>query len=146
MCYARHTYHHREAPPVERPLSQNPALRASDAERESTVTLLREHGAAGRLDLTELEQRVGGAYQARTRGDLAALLNDLPSAPSRRARPVVHQRSHGHGDWSLYLSVSVLLVLIWALTGAGYFWPVWPIAGWGLALTMETAPRLLRLR
>jgi hypothetical protein len=28
----------------------------------------------------------------------------------------------------------VLLVAIWALTGAGYFWPVWPILGWGLCL------------
>jgi hypothetical protein len=31
-----------------------------------------------------------------------------------------------------YLATSVLLVAIWALTGAGYFWPVWPILGWGI--------------
>jgi Domain of unknown function (DUF1707) len=145
MCHARYSHHHRQAArPVEAPLRQDPSLRASDAERESTVTLLREHGAAGRLDVAELEQRIGAAYQARTRGELAKLVDDLPSAPARRARPAV--RNSGHGDWSLYLGVSALLVLIWALTGAGYFWPVWPIAGWGLALTMETAPRLLRPR
>ena len=147
MCYARQTHHYREAaPPVEEPLRRDPALRASDAERESTVTLLREHGAAGRLDVGELEQRVGTAYEARTRGELSALLDDLPATPARTTRPAARRRDHHHGDWSLYLGVSVLLVLIWALTGAGYFWPVWPIAGWGLALTMETAPRLLRPR
>jgi hypothetical protein len=29
--------------------------------------------------------------------------------------------------------VSLGLVAIWALSGAGYFWPVWPIMGWGSA-------------
>ena len=150
MCYARRSHHYREARPVQEPPRQDPAVRASDAERESTVTLLREHGAAGRLDVDELEQRVGAAYHARTHGDLATLLDDLPSAPVRQTRPVgphrTTHRAHRHSDWRLYLLVSALLVLIWALTGAGYFWPVWPIAGWGLALTMETAPRVIRPR
>jgi hypothetical protein len=25
-------------------------------------------------------------------------------------------------------------VALWALTGMGYFWPVWPILGWGIAV------------
>jgi hypothetical protein len=148
MCYARHS-HYREARPAEEPLRQDPALRASDAERESTVTLLREHGAAGRLDVEELEQRVGAAYQARTRGELATLLDDLPSAPARTSRPVVrhhaHRAHHAHG-WGLFMRVSVLLVVIWALSGADYFWPAWVMAWWGLALMMRTGPRLLRPR
>ena len=49
---------------------RDPELRASDAERESTVTQLREHGASGRLDVEELEQRIGAAYAARTHGEL----------------------------------------------------------------------------
>jgi hypothetical protein len=150
MCYARHSYrHHAAVRPAEEPLRQDPAVRASDAERESTVTLLREHGAAGRLDVEELEQRIGAAYQARTRGDLATLLDDLPPAPARTIRPVVrpdaHHAHHDHG-WGLFMRVSVLLIVIWALSGAGYFWPAWVMAWWGLALTMRTAPRLLRLR
>jgi hypothetical protein len=28
----------------------------------------------------------------------------------------------------------VVLVAIWALTGAGYPWPVWPALGWGIGL------------
>ncbi|MCB0860853.1 MAG: 2TM domain-containing protein [Solirubrobacterales bacterium] len=32
-----------------------------------------------------------------------------------------------------YAGVSVLLVLIWLLTGTdNFFWPIFPIAGWGI--------------
>src|SRR5215211_4168112 len=112
MCHARE-YQYREATrPVEDALRQDPDLRASDEERESTVTLLREHGAAGRLDVDELEQRVGAAYAARTHGQLSGLLADLPArAPVR----TVAQRPRRHGDeWRGFVAVNALLVAIWA--------------------------------
>jgi hypothetical protein len=31
-----------------------------------------------------------------------------------------------------FAATSMVLLAIWALTGMGYFWPVWPILGWGL--------------
>ena len=31
------------------------------------------------------------------------------------------------------LAIAVLLVAIWALTGAGYFWPVWPLLWFAFA-------------
>ena len=34
----------------------------------------------------------------------------------------------------MYVLVNVILVAIWALTGAGYFWPIFPILGWGLGV------------
>lgn len=34
----------------------------------------------------------------------------------------------------VYVAVNALLVLLWSLTGAGYFWPMWPILGWGIAV------------
>ena len=34
----------------------------------------------------------------------------------------------------VYCAVNILLVVIWAASGAGYFWPVWVIAGWGIGL------------
>lgn len=148
MCHARH-YHYREArQPAEDALRQDPGLRASDEERESTVTLLREHGSTGRLDVAELEQRVGAAYQARTRGDLAALLDDLPRTRSVVAAPQTHRparRYAGH-EWGMFARVSVLLIAIWAVSGAGYFWPAWVMVWWGFALAMRTGPRLLRPR
>jgi Domain of unknown function (DUF1707) len=148
MCHARRHHYYREARrPAEDTLRQDPGLRASDAERESTVTLLRGHGADGRLDVDELEQRIGAAYGARTRGDLATLLEDLPRtqaiAAPRPDRPIRH---HGSHEWGMFARVSLLLVAIWALTGAGVFWPAWVMAWWGLVLVLRTGPRLLRPR
>ena len=37
----------------------------------------------------------------------------------------------------VYLAVNALLVLIWALSDAGYFWPIWPILGWGIGLALN---------
>jgi uncharacterized membrane protein len=35
---------------------------------------------------------------------------------------------------AIWVVVSVVLTVIWLLSGAGgYFWPVWPIAGMGIA-------------
>ena len=36
-----------------------------------------------------------------------------------------------------YLSVNVLLVAIWVATGAGFFWPLFPIFGWGIGLAFH---------
>ncbi|MDH4306898.1 MAG: 2TM domain-containing protein [Acidimicrobiia bacterium] len=36
-----------------------------------------------------------------------------------------------------YVVVNALLVVIWAATGRGYFWPLWPIAGWGVGLVLN---------
>jgi signal transduction histidine kinase len=37
----------------------------------------------------------------------------------------------------VYALVMALLVFIWLTTGGGYFWPQWPIAGWGLLLALH---------
>ena len=38
---------------------------------------------------------------------------------------------------AIYLVVNAMLVVIWAASGAGYFWPIWPIAGWGVGLAFN---------
>jgi DUF1707 SHOCT-like domain len=53
-------------------------LRVSDADRDAVVTELGRHFQAGRLDAAELDDRTGLALRARVRGDLDALLADLP--------------------------------------------------------------------
>ena len=97
---------------------------ASDPEREVVVEALRAAATEGRLDAVELEERLGLAYAARTRADLVPLLADLPAAAPPRARP----RPEREAPWfAPVIPLAILLVAIWALTGAGYFWPMWPI-------------------
>ena len=54
--------------------------RASDSEREATVSHLREAAAEGRLDVEELVDRIDAAYAATTRAELEPLTADLPAA------------------------------------------------------------------
>src|SRR3954470_13308129 len=69
--------------------SSDSGLRASDAERERVAETLRRHHLDGRLDTEELQERLERAYAARTTGELAPLLADLPGErePARRPRP-----------------------------------------------------------
>ena len=107
-------------------------VRASDRERERVVSDLRTHAADGRLTVEELEARVDRALSATTRRDLASLTGDLPRA--RRPRDA-GRRSDGVSEhFRTYVGVMALLVVIWALTGAGYPWFVWPALGWGIGL------------
>ncbi|HMA26624.1 MAG: 2TM domain-containing protein [Solirubrobacterales bacterium] len=36
-----------------------------------------------------------------------------------------------------YLVVNAVLIGIWAISGAGYFWPAWVIGGWGIGLVIH---------
>lgn len=57
---------------------RTPAVRASDAERDRTVEILRAHVVEGRLTLEEFAQRLDTVYEARTRPELDAVMHDLP--------------------------------------------------------------------
>src|SRR5690348_18463061 len=59
-------------------MASDPRVRASDADRDRTAALLREHHAAGRLTAEEFNERLDKAYAAKTLGDLDQLLSDLP--------------------------------------------------------------------
>jgi hypothetical protein len=83
-------------------------VRASDTERDRVAALLGEAAAAGRLTVEELEARTAHAYAAVTRGELAALLADLPhgapavapraaSGPSAYLPPVAPSESRWPG-------------------------------------------------
>jgi uncharacterized protein DUF1707/cell wall-active antibiotic response 4TMS protein YvqF len=76
------------------PEGMPPALRASDAERERAVAVLRAGAEHGRLTFDELAQRTELAYEAATGAELQRLVADLPEAapdaqvvpPARRQR------------------------------------------------------------
>jgi hypothetical protein len=72
-----------------------------------------------------------------------------PYAPPRTVEPRMAQDRHRHPQVSpgkaahvawkthlgTYLAVNLMLVMIWALTmPGGYFWPIWPMMGWGVGL------------
>jgi hypothetical protein len=111
-------------------------VRASDADRERALTALRIHYAEGRLEEAELEERAALAATAQFRGELRALLADLPRDVRRRGAKMAARvdrfvlRAHA----GTYGTVNGALVGTWALTGAGTFWPAWSIVPWGAAL------------
>jgi class 3 adenylate cyclase len=124
---------------------EGPEQRVSDAERERVAERLRHDYGAGRLTEEELSERVEAVYRARTASDLATLTADLPS--HRGAAPV-HRRSGLETSVRIHLTsyvlVNVLLIGIWAASGGGYFWPIWPILGWGIGVGCHAAPLLAR--
>ncbi len=72
-------------------------LRISDADRHRVAELLRQAAGEGRLDLEELDERLGATYAAKTYGDLVPLTVDLPHAGGAPAvRP--SQLPHGAAD------------------------------------------------
>src|ERR671915_1694097 len=106
------------------------SLRASDADRDAVVDRLREAAGEGRLEPDELEQRVDGALRARTYGDLAELLADLPAdgrmpAPRTRGRTNQLARSAVFGAGLLVAvtaAVAVVVVVAMLLLTAAALW------------------------
>ena len=122
-------------------------IRASDAERDAVAARLHAAAAEGRLEPDELDERVGVALAARTRGELARLVADLPRS-ARRARP---QRTRGRAAAAFAAGNCALVVLWMADVGAhdplivgdsDFFWPIVPLAGWALATLWRRLPRL----
>src|SRR5881394_4504841 len=58
-----------------------PYVKASDADREHVIGVLRAAFAEGRLTAEEHSARVGQAYSARTYAELATVSADLPAGP-----------------------------------------------------------------
>jgi 2TM domain len=61
------------------------------------------------------------------------------STTSRREQAI--KRLKAKNDFKVhlvvYLTVNTMLVLVWFLTSSGYFWPIWPMAGWGIGVVMH---------
>ncbi|WP_330476688.1 2TM domain-containing protein [Terrabacter sp. C0L_2] len=55
---------------------------------------------------------------------------DLRGRALRRLKKKADFRSH----LMIYVLVNGMLVLIWAMTGSGFFWPAFVLGGWGIGL------------
>jgi hypothetical protein len=89
-----------------------PALRASDDDRDTVLQALERHLAAGRLHLDEFDQRSTAALAAVTLGDLTRLTSDLPALngePARPVEPVDHSR---HLALIFVIAFAALAVLV----------------------------------
>lgn len=121
-----------------RRVAEAPAdTRVDDDARREVGEALGLHMAAGRLTFAEYEARLDQVFAARTEAELAAVTRDLPpvvTATGRRRR-LLAARAMLTG----WLALCALFLTIWALTGMGYFWPVWPIMG----TAMGTLPGVL---
>ena len=129
----------------------NPRIRVSDADRDRTASLLREHHAAGRLTAEEFHERMDAALNAKTQGELDELLSDLPvidlyelphewmrRPPGHSHSSLVPKDSDGAagpvkfspgtlamGAWGVVTGVLVAVWAVAAVVGAGTWLPWW---------------------
>jgi uncharacterized protein DUF1707 len=120
-------------------------LRAGDADRQAVVTELQRHYVDGRLTSEELAERVDHALHARTFGDLASLLTDLPVLDETA---IAARTSHGPEDWShspshprweftpslgviLMVVGLIAILLVFAMPGMRLGFFPWPLLIWG---------------
>jgi 2TM domain len=68
---------------------------------------------------------------------MANALIDHESQEWARARKRVTDRRDFGGHVVAYVVVNGFLLLVWAVTGAGYFWPAWVLGGWGVGLVLH---------
>jgi hypothetical protein len=78
-----------------RQVDGGPRLRASDADREATVSDLRDAVARGLLDHDEGGERMAAAFAARFRDELPLLTADLPPSAAAGAAAAPGWRSVG---------------------------------------------------
>ena len=61
-----------------------------------------------------------------------------PASPDDALRAEAVSRLKKKRDFAthalIYLLVNSFLVVIWAVTSGDFFWPIFPIAGWGIGL------------
>jgi hypothetical protein len=49
----------------------------------------------------------------------------------------VRKRRHFTSRLVKYCIINAFLIGLWAITGAGYFWPAWVLLGWGVGLAFN---------
>jgi Flp pilus assembly protein TadB len=136
-------------------MTSDRAIRASDEDRERAAAALGGHFAAGRLTLEEFQERLNRAYAAKTLGELADLMTDLPRTDLRQLRgqpgsnpllpeprpPGTIQARDGSltAFWRVCLAVTIGVFVLWLVSGPG-------IGPWFLLAAIALAFVILRRR
>lgn len=69
---------------------------------------------------------------------------DRGSEEWKAARKRVNERRDFGGHLVAYVVINAFLVFIWWMSGGGYFWPAWVMAGWGVGLLLHAWDVFLR--
>jgi hypothetical protein len=92
-------------------------LRASHADREQVIEVLKDAFVQGRLTRHELDSRAGQAFVSRTYAELAALTADIPAGPAAAPppRPPARTRTRAPGsrtarDVAIGLGLGLIIV------------------------------------
>jgi len=103
----------------------DPSIRVGDAERNQVADALSQHFSAGRLDDTELKDRLDRAMSAKTGADLSGLLSDLPPlVPSSPPPPPARRR--GGVTWVVLGAVFLFLFTLPWHSGPWFWVPRMP--------------------
>lgn len=54
-----------------------------------------------------------------------------------QARKRVERKRKFTADLVAYVVINAFLIVVWAASGMGYFWPAWVLAGWGVLLALD---------
>lgn len=130
------------------------SMRASDADREIVRAMLADAYADGRLTREEYDDRLNTLYGSRTLGEMPSLVTDLvpPDGPPMAPAPPLpaDPRTRGARKWRrdveesfvAFLVPTIICTVIWiAVTGGGFFWPVFPMLFLGLNLVKTIVQR-----
>ncbi|HZC70381.1 MAG TPA: 2TM domain-containing protein [Jatrophihabitans sp.] len=60
---------------------------------------------------------------------------ELPERESARRR--LERKRKFYGDLVAYVVINAFLIVVWAVSGDGYFWPGWVAGGWGVLLLLD---------
>jgi len=71
-------------------------------------------------------------HESNEGGDALDVLDEREAARQR-----IQTRRDFGSHLVAYVVVNAFLVAVWLVTGAGYFWPIWVLGGWGVGLVLH---------
>ena len=119
-------------------------LRATDADRDRVVQMLRVAAEEGALTVDELEERLSAALAAVTRADLVRLVDDLPPSPATRPAPAPSHPVRTSSHFWLWVLLPYLAAAAWVhaalVTRSARYWLLAALYAIPLALALIVAP------
>lgn len=105
------------------------------------------HGGYTHDELVRMADELGLSPEAIeiAKQDLAADRTRLESEKQDKAfleEYTRNKRFELRTHWMVFICVNLFLTGIWFVTSRGYYWPIWPLMGWGLGLGIHTGVAL----